>query len=370
MMANTVPAATPSVHPQNRRGQRSGLAPVGDLVTVVAMRSSAPTGSRIWLGLILACAAATWVQAAPSSSDAPAPAAESNPLPYPSAILATVRNQAKAVTSVDGMTPCVVLDGKAVPLGKNPRAMPVRGPGYVPGRVDLSVVASKGIALTIKLPDGSTAPGNVWEMTSNVTVRLMPAISYDDCYLVLMGFNGTFLKGAVPSPDWRLIFKDVGALKAGEAKTVDFNMGPMRPDDIGMDFVPILYCGGAEVRSNLSRFTAALFRSAELAEHALVVRSWLQNHLTSDQPLKRYVLPQPVFPPDVDVAKLPKTIEATFVVTPQGTVEHPELKDNLPPAAARAIRRALSEWLFFPRLKSGHAVSTKVSVPIAIAASK
>lgn len=339
-----------------------------NLKKVVVMRSSTPFHLRFWCSVALAGAVASWTQAAPSSNRQETEVKESEPLPYPTVIIGTVKGKPAKVASVHDMSPQVMVDHKLETLPPNPKLMPVRVRSYAPGSVELT--AKKGSAKktehTIELADGSKATGPVWDIASDFDLTVQSSDSYDDCYLALMFFNRKFLDGTAPYPGWEFVFQDIGGLTAGKKKTVNVHLGPVRPQAKDMVFVPVVYCGGEEVRSNFSRFTAALFRKAEVAEHVGVVKIWLKDHPKSDEPLKPYVLLQPVFPSSVDMKKLPKTIDATFEVTAAGTVQNPAVKEKLPPKVTAAIRRALGEWLFMPRLKAGKPVATPVAIPLNI----
>ncbi len=324
---------------------------------------------RLGLALMLAGPALASVKQM-SVSNLPPPLKEKiAPLPFPAAIIATVNAQPARVVSVIFGNPCAEIDKQVKPLPPASRLMLLRGASFAPGFVavtDQQANSTWSQEETPKTKDAAAAT-QIVSGSSLYTANLKADVAYGECYVVLLKFDRRFLDGTAAAPEFRFEFHDVGPLKAGVAKPVTIPMNLPAGDLRNIAYVPLVFCGGVEIHTNLDNFTGVLLRKAEEAGHALLVNNYVARNVGADEPLKPYAMPSPVFPAGLDTTKLPKTIDASFEVTAGGVVRNPVLKEKVPPAAAQAIERALSEWLFLPRMKAGHALQTKVEIPINIA---
>lgn len=334
------------------------------------MNSPRNTLRWIRLGLVLAMAtpALAYIEHH-STSNLPPPLPEKVvPLPYPAALIATVKSHPMRVVGAKSGKPCADVGGRVKPLTSKARLMLLRARSFAPGFIRISNQQAKSSwGQRMIQSGGATEPtGDVVDASSVYSASLRADTSYGDCFIVLLKFDRRFLNGGVPSPYFRFGLQDVGKLKAGVAKTVTIKMNLPGSDVPDTAYIPLVFSDGVEIPTSLDTYTGALLRKVEEAEHAAVVKKYVGGHAGADEPVKPYALPSPVFPAGLDRTALPKTIDASFEVTTDGGVRNLKLMEKVPAPAAKAIRRALSEWLFLPQIKGGHAVSTEVEVPINI----
>jgi hypothetical protein len=294
---------------------------------------------------------------------------EPPPLLFPTSIVTQFKNQTREVVSVSGTTPRIEIDGKLRSLPYNQRYLPVRADGFAPGGITISNLRGRSTVTNLLFlgPGGTRVSGGVIDSRSDFEAKLVASQTYDKCYAVLVLFDQNFLEGSVDYPAWEFVFHAIGTLKTGAEKHVEMSIPMVQEKTRRLGCILLVFCGGLEIRSNLSDSSALLFRRVEVAEHAQLLKNYLQENQGADRPLKPCVRIVPELPKDVQTETLPKLIHVALVVTAEGTVEYPEIEEELPPAADKAIRRAISDWLFLPRLQAGLPVRAKVTIPIGIA---
>jgi TonB family protein len=90
--------------------------------------------------------------------------------------------------------------------------------------------------------------------------------------------------------------------------------------------------------------------------------SWeLAHHLTRPRPIKMVT---PIYPVAMSLTKTEAEVVVEFVIDTTGRVRDAKCISSPHPAFAEPAVAAIDGWRFLPATKDGHAVNTRVRIPV------
>jgi hypothetical protein len=285
---------------------------------------------------------------------------------HPSAITTMREGKTLPVVGAAGEKAQVEVDGKVVDAPKDAVFTFVRMPSFGPGSVTVTSHEIVDAVKQTRSADG--VPINELsdrDPTTEYHGTFVSDIALPDAFLVVLVFDKGFLAGTSPSPSTAVFFKQLGTLAAGKAKEVVVELGKFSAAaKEKMQFVPLVYTGGREVRTQLSELSAAYFRKQEMTRHQSIVASYVSKNADADKPLQPYVRVSPLLPPLPNAVST--KVNAGMIVADDGTVNEVNLQGDVPADIKKEVERALKAWLFLPQLAKGKAIVTKATVPLQI----
>jgi hypothetical protein len=316
-----------------------------------------------FFALLLAAFLATL---APLRADPPSFKGNGEPL-HPSAVTTTLDGKAVPVVGVAGQKAQIEVDGKTADAPKDAAFGFVRMPAFAPGSVTVTNHEIKEVVKVTRSADG--LPINELsdrDPTLEYHGTFMSDTTLPDAFVTLVIFDKGFLVGTTSTPSTAVFFKDLGPLERGKSREIVIELGKFSAAaKEKMQFFPLVYTGGREVRTQLSELSAAYFRKQEMTRHQSIVASYVSKNPDADKSLQPYVRVSPLLPPSAPNAVSTK-VNARMTVSDDGTVNQVELQGNVPADIKVEVERALKAWLFLPQLVKGKPTVTKATVPLQI----
>jgi hypothetical protein len=287
---------------------------------------------------------------------------------HPTIITADYKGKSYPVTAASAELAEIEVEGKLRKLYSDQSYQTPRAVGFAPGFVtfkdqkassNMTTMTTRmtGPGMTSVLPSGMASGSGKYECT------LVSSEAHADCYMAVVFFRvddgGSPLEGSTG-----IAFRQIGDLAAGRETKVQINASYFAPPGVKAAYFPMVFSKGLEIRTDQSEVAAAYFRRGEMAVHGALLAHYRQQNPTSDKPASPYLRFRPELPPGVDPRSLPATITAKFAVTESGEVDDVEIDQVLDAKVDQELRRALSGWLFMPRLKKGIPVRTMIAVPL------
>ena len=293
-----------------------------------------------------------------------ATSADLEPLARPTVIFSGENEGRLPVMGVSGKKPQIMVDGKMRKLGFAAVFTFARAKDFAPGKVEIKNVAIEySYYRFTDIPGGRTLGQG--ESGVYISADIIPALSYDDCYCVLVLFSGQPLIGVAEDAHKTVLFKSLGHLAAGQKKEIVV--------DVDGDQVPrfprplfLVFSKGVEIESDEEPMIARFLREEELRAHRRRLAACFLENRNGDSPLRNYLAIEPVLAQGISLNTLPATINADCTISVDGVVEDIELPNDLPAPTAREILRAVSEWLFLPRMQKGIPQRATIQIPIAL----
>lgn len=300
------------------------------------------------------------------SAGIPAYKGSGEPL-HPSAVTTQHNGETLPVVGVLGQTAQIEIGGKRTAVPKDAGFTFARLATFSPGSVRILQHDIVQVEKSMRNADGmvinelsDNAPSDEYQAT------LVSDSAYPDSFVVLVLFERDFLTGGTTSPNTAVFFKQIGALKPNEEKPVVVQLGRLTPAARrSLEFFPLLFTDGREVRSQLAELSAAYFRRVEMLRHTNVLAKYVSQNANADRPLQPYVRIAPVLPADKPNSVSTK-ITARLSIDKDGIVQQADLVGTVPDPAKMEMERALRGWLFLPKLVAGQPVAAKAVVPLQV----
>ncbi len=288
--------------------------------------------------------------------------------PYPVVIYSNYKEVTAPVIGVDGERAQIEFQGKLVTLSKDANFAPKLAKMFAPGSVQIAEGQVRSRILETKSLEG-VKMGPPIDEGEEFSATITPSMSYRDCYIAVVYFDGRFLFGATGQPSAGVFFHQIGDLEAGKEKMVKVELGRRVPMNMRqyLTFFYLVFAQGLEIHSNLDRMPYSYFRMVDLARHRQIMALYLAKNPKSDLAAQPYLMVPPLLPPEINPAALPGSVVVTIGIGEDGTVEGGiEFETALPPSVIPAIGNALANWLFLPTLKDGHPIKATVKIPITL----
>lgn len=290
---------------------------------------------------------------------------------YPSILTVKYNDRMLPVVSVHGTDPIVVVGGKE----KEIRSAPVFFVQSAPGFADNFVSAPpNNLAGGFRSNTGSITTGYYHvTMTAQKTIRhgFAVVITYADLEKTkelrekALGLTDKD-KAAVAADAFlsgtSIVVHDLPELPAGQPVNVKFS-DAMRVGLLATDyFTQIFDDEGREVPTTDMKYAGAFFLARDRVRTAPTKERYLETFKAQDHDAAPVLTPKPYFPPGTatptDDVSVMITVEADGHVS---DVDASEVQDE---KARQCIVDALGGWIFFPRLKAGQPIPTKIKVPL------
>jgi hypothetical protein len=303
---------------------------------------------------------------APLLAQVPAYKGNGEPL-HPSAVTTIREGKTVPVVGVAGEKAQLEVDGKITEARKDSAYSFVRMPGFGPGSVTVSSHEIKQVVKETRSADGMAINElSDRDPTAQYHATLSSEAAVPDAFLVLVVFDKAFLSGLTATPNTAVFFKQLGTLDAGRAKEISLELGKFSETARQrMEYFPLIFTGGREVRTQLAELSAAFFRKLELSRHSTIVTGYVGKNADADKALQPYVRISPMLPPQ-PANTVPTKVNAKMSVADDGTVSQVELQGEIPADVKTEVERALKAWLFLPQLAKGKPTATKAMVPLTI----
>ena len=198
-----------------------------------------------------------------------------------------------------------------------------------------------------------------------ISADIIPALSYDSCFYVFVLYDRTNPTGITERFPRTLFFGNIGHLDAGQKKElmvdVDRDKVPRFPS-----LLVLVFSHGLEIESNQADEAAWFFRQEDLCGYRKRLAAYIGENRTGDSPVQNYLSIAPELPQAIPVVTLPAKIEAKCTVSCGGLVESIELPRDLPVPVAQEVARAVSGWLFLPKMQKGLPQTAMIQIPIVL----
>jgi len=299
---------------------------------------------------------------------------------HPTLLFAEYGKQRLPVVAASKNLPVVVIGGKREILKETTPLLTQRAATYGPASAEMSggITHDEWLQLPPSRSDGlggATRSATQFDLTLTFTA----AQDLEDCYLVLIGFDVESLLDAETPDSSTISVREIGSLKAGEPKTLNFTARVIFPlkfangdpwkKQIGagqfkftvMPLVWQLFSGGVQVKTKVSEYAPLFFYHRERMAHHAAVKAWRQENRKGNQPVR----PVLQIPPLLEsTAGFPAEATATLSIAADGTVTQVVLDQAFPDPAKEVLTTTLGAWLFLPAIKNGVAVPVRIRVPL------
>ncbi|HTO03266.1 MAG TPA: hypothetical protein VL069_06160, partial [Opitutus sp.] len=163
------------------------------------------------------------------AADLPAYQGSGEPL-HPSAITTQHNGELVPVVAVSGQTAQIEIDGKKIAVAKDAGYTFARlasfGPGFIKilkheiAQIEKQTRNADGVVIN-ELSDDTP--------TDEYQVTFVSDTAHPDAFLVVVVFEREYLSGQTKTPNTAVFFKQIGALKANDNKTVAVELGRFTP---------------------------------------------------------------------------------------------------------------------------------------------
>ena len=318
---------------------------------------------RTWL---VACPMAAMAVAVLASGRA-APAEDSWCPLHPTEIMTTYEGASLRVVGASSQDALIEVNGERRSVRSDARYFFERAAEYAPGRIEIKdpQVTSKTLVRT-NYTGRQVGPGE--DRGSDFFAQLVATRPYKDCYIVVVFLDREFLAGVTDEPLTGFFFHRIGDLPALKAKRIHCDFGRAVPPRLRdrLQYFVLVFSSGVEIRTNLAEGPAVFFRRLEMIAHQGVISADRAHWSEGNRPPKAYVAMPPLLPDDTDFKTLPEAVHASLMVAGDGTVQSVDLREPMPDAVAREIRRTLLAWLFLPCLEDCRPVRAKVEAVVKV----
>ena len=304
--------------------------------------------------------------AAAIAADVPTYKGGGEPL-HPSAITKQHDGKLAPVVSVSGSTPEIELDGKRMGVAKDASYTFARLASFGPGSIKILRHEIARVENQFRNPDGvvvnelsGSGPVDEYQAT------LVSDTDHPNAFLVVVIFQRDFLSDPTAAPNTALFFKQLGALTANDNKKVVVELGRFAPEARQrLEFFPLVFANGRELRSQLDELSAAYFRQVEMVRHTSVLENYLRQNANSDHAIQPYVRIAPILPEGTSNSVATK-LNVRLTIDAKGIVNQAEVLGEVPGPIKTEVERAFRGWLFLPKITKGKPVAAKAVVPLQV----
>jgi len=283
---------------------------------------------------------------------------------HPTVLRSAYNGRYYPIVAVKDDSPEIEVDGKLRLVDRRNGCEPVRAQAYAKGFVRFS--AQNSTAEVGRLSSVSAAArttGGTLSKSGTYEVTLLPTESHDDCYLAVIFFQQD--ENREPKAGTTaMAFAQIGTLTAGKPRKVSIDEAYVPDVGVFYHYFPQVFSKGAEIRSDQSELAARFFRSLEKGTHQKILASYLKKNPTANLRAQAYLRIPPMLPDEIDVKALPAVIHTTFMVSESGEVESLQIEDPVDLPVSDAIQRAVSGWLFTPKLENGRPTRIMIRLPL------
>jgi hypothetical protein len=272
------------------------------------------------------------------------------------------------LVDVKGRRGVVRQGNQELTLPKEQSYLPMRNDDLAPGYID--VIKDQSVTDYYDGPaesDSVASRAKVYVTGNQFEAYVQSTTSIEDCCIVLIYVNNSYLKGADPELHCTMVLNRVGDLAPGKKKLIRITMTDIKANAFNSAYCVLFLSKGREVKSSYSQITDRTMSMIEARQHVLSVERYIEENREQDKPVAVYSQERVRLPQHSAGVAIPDSVEATFTVDSEGNVGGLEIPQaSLPKDLYLALYASVSAWRFLPKLEHGRAVPCVVRIPISL----
>lgn len=288
------------------------------------------------------------------------------PPPHPTVLMAEHDHGFRPVVAVIGTDPVISTEaGADVRLRQDVMFAAERAPYYADGSVRFDSIKLDGLRFLAIYNEGDdlAVSGKTLTTVAYFDATVTSEVPLTHAFIAIICCDGGFLRGATDRPQTQIVLHEVPDIAAGQSTKIRFSTTAFI-DRKGAPFFPLLFRGGAEVRTNIAEYADRYFHRVEQVQHEAQLAAYRKKFPTGNHAAVPVMTFRPVFPPDVALPKGENHLARLFVGE-DGTVMDADITPEFTsPAVQREVLRAVRGWLFLPKLVAGEPVVAQIKIPL------
>jgi len=267
------------------------------------------------------------------------------------------------IATVDGSKPIARVEGKNVEFDSiNARFQ--RTEVYKEGFITIVEQSAYGLNSDVRSvrtnEDTSKIPNRGF-----VDLEIRPDVSLEDCYAIAFSGSDDGYSGR-NKDEFYVNFKEIGDLSAGvlHKQTIPILFPNSIDADRDIRYFIAFFSSGMPVRSSFESTIANHFLLNKQAEHRFYLDQYLANNSSKSLNKTAFFTYTPYLPKKLYDSVGPVSVKAVFTIQSDGSVRTNQLTGIEDEAAKSFLENRINEWLFFPAIKDGTAVSSKTATMI------
>ncbi|MCF7686945.1 MAG: energy transducer TonB [Cephaloticoccus sp.] len=289
--------------------------------------------------------------------------------PHPTVLTTKYKDQMLPVIKVLGTDPVVLVEGTEKRIRIEPTYMLERAPGY--SRISADVLGQTMSTRETRMVDTESAAAAASDAAQSMggrfgishfdlSVRAHEAVRGGFVVAVIYSEAAMAEGGRFTAPE--IVVHDLPDLPAGQSTVVKFSSAIPDGADKLRFFVQLFDADGREMMTDKSPDSWKFYAYMERMRLRDALPHYVAKFAGADHAAAPIIMPRPIMSPGWELPGEP--VEALLTISAEGVVTDLRLSrvpdDNL----RRALTESLQGWLFFPKLRAGTPVESKVQVPI------
>lgn len=290
--------------------------------------------------------------------------------PHPSVLTVKYGDKLEPVVRVVGTDPVIMVDAREKRIRSEPLYLVQRAEAFGEGFVQMNgaslalqsmSTAASADAAQVANGSGMSSESNFGTTYFEVTLRSRQELKGGFAVVVTYGSNRVGGRRVQSGPA-QVIVHDLPDLPAGKDVPVKFNAALIQGGAQQTFFIQLFDGSGREILTNKSDEAWQFYAMSDRAKLDGAIRKYCERNPAADVAAKPVLMAQPVFK---DGLTPPKTAgSALLEVAADGTVAKLEITGIENEGVKQSIAEALNGWLFYPRLRAGVPVASKVQIPL------
>lgn len=295
---------------------------------------------------------------------------------HPTVVAVDYDSALRPVVAAVGESPQVVMDGHLVKMRHDAPYQLQRATAYLAGSAVFEGETSTAHTTTQSVhwqqcdPDYPEQNWNVSDQTLEQHGEYSAYVTSDRdqkaCYVAVVFVDRDYLARHTDVSSAQVAFESIGDLAKGKRTLISFHFKDFESGGKHFVLFPLLFSHGREIRTNLSAENIAFFRRQDEQVHRQLLERYVEANAGRDHPLQPYVRVSPDLVAGFGTSA-PLKVAITGTVEETGELNSVEISPDVDPQMNRWIRESLEQWRFLPRLVQGHAVETRIRIPLEIA---
>lgn len=290
-------------------------------------------------------------------------ALEAHVAPHPTVLKVQYKKEWLPVAKIIKTDPVVLVQGKEHRLRQEPLYDTQRVGAFGPGKLHLEEVKLGGVQIHYNSADFHGEPqvgqhGGLAELTARVT----SSRPIDGGFVAVVVYSPLIFVRDHPWDRPQIVVRPLPTLPADTEVALKITSKMFLYVPGQRYFMHFFDDQGREVLTNFSKQAWVYYALKEAQQLDTALADYLERYAGRDVPATPVVVIKPVIPEGTPLP--PESPTAQLRVTAKGRVEQITLTGVSDPNLEKSLREALGGWLFFPRLKAGQPVSSRVEIPL------
>lgn len=274
--------------------------------------------------------------------------------PHPTVVTAKYGGHMLPVVKVIQFDPVVLVDGHEKRIRAKPNLMPERVEDYSKEYVQVLSQHS-----SVSAPFAATNESAMGTGQLQVQLKSKNAVKGG---FILIGFYGGGLDDLSTFTGAEYLVRPLPELPAGVEVKVEVTTRLAYFDRALTAYFQIFDSEGREIPTDALETPWKYYALLDKFQLKRTTPGYLQKFADQDHEAFPVIRPKPLLKDGLSTPTTP--VSALMTVNTDGMVENVVVTGAADPAVRGCIEQALGGWMFFPRLKSGKPVPTKILVPI------